>query len=276
MRATIYLGAVLAASISAPALAQSDNAGPGHDSITVGVGAATTPRYEGSDDNQIIPAAQARGSISGISFTTQGTGLYVDVIPRRAQTGGKLVLGPVVHGTFNRTRLKSIHDPQVAALGKLDTGIELGGQIGYSQNGVITSDYDNLSLTVAGYYDVAGAYDSYVISPQISYGTPLSTKVYVGVSAGAHYVGRGYAGYYFGVTPAQSLASLLPAYAIGSGFKDVTFGGIAALSLSGDLRRGFALFGGLSYSEFLGKFRRSPITRDNHQLTAAIGLGYTF
>lgn len=263
--------------LAAPAFAQSDTAGDERrDSITIGGGVATTPRYEGSNDNHIIPAAQARGSIAGLSFTTQGTGLYLDLIPRAEPTGGKLVLGPVIHGTFNRTRLKSIDDLQIERLGKLDTGVELGGQIGYSQNGVITSDYDNLSITVAGYHDVAGAHDSYVIQPQIAYGTPLSKTIYVGVSAAAHYVGGKYGQYYFGVTAPQAVASGLPAYAIGDGFKDVTFGAIAALSLSGDLRHGIAIFGGLSQTQFLGKFRRSPVTRDDGNLTAAVGLGITF
>lgn len=274
MRGLLFLAGI---ALAAPALAQSDNAGEqSRDSITIGGGVATTPRYEGSNDNRLIPAAQARGSISGISFTTQGTGLYVDLIPREGQTGGKLVLGPVIHGTFNRTRLKSINDLAIERLGKLDTGIELGGQIGYSQNGVITSDYDNLSIAVAGYYDVGGAHKSTIIQPQISYGTPLSKSTYVGLSAAAHYVGGKYSQYYFGVTAPQAAASGLPVYGIGDGFKDVTFGAIAAQSLSGDLRKGVAIFGGVSYAEFLGKFRRSPVTRDNHNLTAAIGLGITF
>ncbi|CAM3114148.1 MipA/OmpV family protein [Sphingomonas antarctica] len=274
MRGLIFLAGI---ALATPAFAQSDNKGDDQkDSITIGGGVATTPRFEGSGDNHIIPAAQARGSISGISFTTQGTGLYVDLIPRETPTGGKLVLGPVIHGTFNRTSLKTINDIQIERLGKLDTGIEVGGQIGYSQNGVITSDYDNLSLTVAGYYDVGGASKSYVITPQISYGTPLSKTIYVGLSAAAHYVGGKYSQYYFGVTAPQSVASGLAAYSIGSGFKDVTFGAIAALSLSGDLRKGVALFGGVSQTQFLGKFKRSPITRDNSNLTAAVGIGITF
>ena len=182
----------------------------------------------------------------------------------------------MVHGTFNRTRLKSIDDLAIERLGKLDTGIELGGQIGYSQNGVITSDYDNLSVTVAGYYDVGGAHKSYVIQPQISYGTPLSKSTYVGISAAAHYVGGKFSQYYFGVTAPQSVASGLPVYSIGDGFKDVTFGALAAQSLSGDLRKGVALFAGVTQVHYLGKFRRSPITRDDSNWTFAAGIGITF
>ena len=43
------------------------------------------PDYEGSDDYRIIPAGAIRGKVSGISFTTRGTYLYVDVVPRARQ-----------------------------------------------------------------------------------------------------------------------------------------------------------------------------------------------
>lgn len=271
--ATLTLGLALAAT---PAFAQSDNKGANSDTVTIGVGAAIVPRYEGSDDSRIIPAGAIRGSVSGISFTTIGTALYIDVIPRREPTGGKFVLGPVVHVGFDRTSRKTIRDPQIVALGKIDTSIELGGQIGYSQNGVITSDYDNLSITVAGVHDVAGAHDSYRITPAISYGTPLSTKIYVGVSASADYVGDKFARTYFGVTPAQSLASGLPVFTPDSGFKDIAFSALGALSLSGDLRHGLSLFALGNYERLLGDFKRSPIVRDANQWIGAVGVAYTF
>ena len=47
--------------------------------MTIGVGAAIVPDYEGSDDYRIIPAGAIRGKVSGISFITRGTYLYVDV-----------------------------------------------------------------------------------------------------------------------------------------------------------------------------------------------------
>ena len=55
--------------------------------------AAIVPDYEGSDDYRIIPAGAIRGKVSGISFTTRGTYLYVDVVPAarqgRASTPGR-------------------------------------------------------------------------------------------------------------------------------------------------------------------------------------------
>lgn len=262
--------------LAAPAVAQDAGSTPGRDSVTIGGGAAIVPRYEGSSDYIVVPAAAARGTISGIGFTTIGTALYVDLIPRHEATGGKFVLGPVVHIGLNRTSDKRTRDPQIVALGKVDTAIDLGGQIGYSTTGVLTSDYDTLSFGVAATYDVAGAHSDYTVTPSATYGTPLSRKIYVAVSAGANYVGDKYARTYFGINNAQFLASGLPTYTAKGGFKDVNFGALANLSLTGDLRHGLSLFALGNYSRLLGDFKRSPVTRDAGQWYGGAGLAYTF
>lgn len=274
MRKILVAGLCLA--FSAPAFAQDAAVDPGADTVTIGVGAASVPRYEGSDDSTIVPVVQARATLGGIAFSVVGTGLYVDLIPRRRATGGKLLLGPVVHATLNRTSRKMIRDPQIIALGKLDTAIEVGAQVGYTQTGVFTSDYDTLTISVAAMRDVASAHGSYIVSPSVTYGTPLSQTVYVGASAAATYVGDKYARTYFNVSPGQSLASGLPVYTTDRGFKDVSLSALAALSLSGDLRRGFAIFVAGSYTKLLGDFKRSPVVRDSSQLYGGVGIGYTF
>src|SRR5207247_7727298 len=83
--------AALAASIASTAFAQNQPAAAqlpspqdvsNRDTLTIGVGAAIMPDYEGSDDYRIIPAGAVRGQYHRISFTTRGSYLYVDVIPR--------------------------------------------------------------------------------------------------------------------------------------------------------------------------------------------------
>ena len=54
-------------------------------------------------------------------------------------------------------------------------------QVG-SEQGVVTSDYDKLNLSVATVYDVAGSHRSYVVTPSIDYSTPLSTRAFVALS----------------------------------------------------------------------------------------------
>src|SRR5689334_18174252 len=85
---------VLAVSVSSPLFAQTQpTAGQlptpeeiaNKDIITVALGGAYVPDYEGSDDYRLIPAGAIRGKVSGISFTTRGSYLYVDVIPGNAK-----------------------------------------------------------------------------------------------------------------------------------------------------------------------------------------------
>lgn len=284
----LALGA--AALISLPAAAQTSDSAPplpqpqpeiatGGDSLTVAVGVATLPDFEGSSSNRIIPAALIRGSISGINFSTRGFYLFTDLVPNKPGPGYDFQLGPVVGANFDRTRRKTIDNARVAALGTLDTAIEVGGYTGISRTGVITSDYDTMGISVSYVQDVNNAHKSYTITPQFDYGTPLSRKAYVGISANAVYVGGEYADAYFSVTPAGSLRSTLPVYNADKGWKNYSISALATRSLTGDLLHGLSIGGGVSYSRLLGDFARSPIVRlagDRDQWSAALGLAYTF
>src|SRR6185295_17931942 len=81
----------LALGLASPAFAQNQPSAaelPGaeeianKDTVTVALGGALTPDYEGADEQRVILAAAIRGKVSGISFSTRGTYLYVDVIPQ--------------------------------------------------------------------------------------------------------------------------------------------------------------------------------------------------
>lgn len=263
--------------MASPVLAQTTDANPDRDTFTIGAGGAITPSYEGSDEYKFTPIAAVRGKVSGFSFTTVGPQLFVDVIPDRTSDELNFQLGPVGGVRFDRTR--KIRDPQVERLGKFGTPIELGGYVGLSKTGLITSDYDTLSASVAYVHDVNNKHDSYVITPSVNYGTPLSKAMYIGISASANYVGSKYAQRYFGVTPAGALASGLPGYKLDKGWKDVNFGALANYALSGDLRHGVSVFAVGNYSRLLGDFKRSPIVSiagKPGQWFGGLGLAYTF
>lgn len=277
MRKLIALALLCAA---APAFAQEDAAAPdsdGGDTVTIGLGGGIAPSYEGSDNYVFIPAGALRGKVSGHNFYTRGTQLYFDLIPEGPGDDLDLAFGPVGAVRLNRT--SRIKDARVRALGELDAAIEVGAFAGVAKSGVITSDFDNLSFRVSYLRDVSDTHDSYIVTPSIEYGTPLSRTIYVGASLSADYVGDGYARTYFGVTPAGAAASGLAPYDLDGGFKSVGVGLLGNLSLSGDLRRGFSLFALGGYSRLLGKFKRSPIVStagDADQYFGALGVAYTF
>ena len=275
------LAATFVASLSFTMTAQAQEA-EDHSNLTIGVGAAAVPSYEGSDDYRVIPIPQLRGKVHDFAFWTRGPALFVDVIPNRSDEGIDIQLGPVVGARFDRTSRKRIKDDAVAALGKLDTAIEVGGFVGIGKTGVITSAYDNISARVTITKDVAGAHDSMIVTPTIEYFTPLSIRSFVGLGVSADYVGKKYGRYYFDVTPEEAVASGLPAYdraGDGSGFRKVNFNLTGGYSLSGDIRRGWTLFALGSYSRMLGDYADSPmvaIAGSKDQWIGAIGVGYTF
>lgn len=249
--------------------------------LTVGIGAAVIPSYEGSDDYRVIPVPQLRGKVSDFAFWTRGPSLYFDVIPNRGQDID-LQLGPVAGVRFDRSSIKNIKDDAVRALGKRDKAVELGGFVGIGKTGIITSAYDNLSVRVAVTKDVAGAHESFIVTPAIEYFTPLSTRSFVGLGVSADYVGKKYGRYYYDVDTAGALASGLPEYSRagdGSGFKKVGVNLTGGVSLSGDIRKGWALFALGGYSRMLGDYGNSPIVSiagSRNQWIAAAGVGYTF
>ena len=261
--------ATSAASSAAPAFAQNAPAAtppdagalaasPGGDSITIGAGAVYLPDYEGSN---------------------AGNRASIDLIPNKSGPGWDVQLGPVGVINFNRSSLKGIDDLRIRALGKVNTAIELGGYVGLGKTGVITSEYDRLSVSVSYRHDVNSAHDSGIWQPSLNYLTPLSRKAVVGLFASAEHVERGYATTYYGITAAQSVASGLPAYGARGGWKNYTLGALGSVALTGDLLHGFKLVGGGTYARLLNGFSYSPVVRiagKSSQWLGVVGLAYTF
>jgi outer membrane scaffolding protein for murein synthesis (MipA/OmpV family) len=267
--------------LAAPALGQQADPPPlpdpndQSDTFTIGGGAAYLPDYEGSDDYRIIPAAAIRGRVGGISFFTRATYLYVDFI-KRGDGPVELDLGPIVGARLNRTG--KIKDDFVDALPERDTAIEVGGFAGLTYHG-LTNPYDSLSFRVDVVKDIGSAHESTLVTPTIDFGTPLSRSFYVGLSASAEWAGGGYADYYYSITPADALASGLPAYDADGGFKNWRLGLLGNYALSGDLTQGWSIFGLGSYGKLSGDFKDSPIVDgrgSSSQWLAALGVAYSW
>lgn len=250
------------------------------DYFAVAAGVLSTPEYNGADDRRLVPAIYLRGRISGYSFSTRGTNFQVDLIRQRRGQKTDFKFGPIISLRSDRTG--KIDDPQVAALGKRKIAVETGLFAGVSHTGVITSAYDQIAFRVVALKDISGRHGSWAASPTIDYGTPLSKRAYVGVSASVNFYGKGFGRYYYDIDPADSAASGLPVYD-GAGKKATagkyTLGIAGAYALSGDLRKGFVLLGGAQYGRLGKGFARSPIVADvgdADQWLFGGGLAYQF
>ncbi len=248
--------------------------------FNIGVGVITTPSYNGSDKNNIVPGGLLRGRIKGYSFSTRGTNLSVDILreKRRARTDFKL--GPVI--SMRSERAGKLRDPQVAALGKLDRALEIGGTIGVQRSGIITSKYDQLGAKVTILTDISGQHKGTIIAPGLDYGTPLSKTTYLGFNVSTSWVTKSVGRYYSDVDAAGSAASGLPVYqraGAKAGFNKYAVGMAMVQSLSGDLRKGASVVGGIQYNELLGRYASTPIVSlagKSGTWSAGMGLAYSF
>ncbi|WP_179101948.1 MipA/OmpV family protein [Sphingopyxis sp. KK2] len=250
------------------------------DYISVAGGVITAPSYNGSDDRVILPGFYVRGRLSGFAFSTRGTNFQVDLIRQKRGQKTDLKFGPIINLRSDRTG--RIKDVQVEALGEKKMAVELGVSAGITHTGIVTSGYDQVGLRVVGLKDISGKHGSWVVSPTIDYGTPLSKRAFIGVSASTNIYGKGFGRYYFDVDPLGSAASGLPVYNR-AGAKATagkyTLGIAGAYGLSGDLRKGFVLIGGAQYGRMLGRYADSPIVADAgsvDQWLGGIGLAYQF
>ncbi len=251
----------------------------GKNTITIGLGGAYLPDYQGSNDYQFTPAPAALAYINGHTITLIGNRLSVDLIGDRTNPGWDFQAGPVGVVNLDRTAPSRIDDVRVRALGKIGAAVELGGYVGIGKVGVITSPYDRLSVALSYRHDVTGVHDSGIWQPSVNYFTPLSTKAAVGLFATAEHAGSGYARRYYSINQGQSLASGLPVYNARSGWKNWTTGAIGTYSLTGNLLQGWKLVGSVAYGRMLNDFGDSPIVSQagsRGQWLSALGVAYTF
>jgi len=247
------------------------------DYLTAGIGVAAGPSYEGSDNYTISPLPVILGSFRGVDFQPRGPGVAFDVIPDQKGAKVDFIFGPVVRARFDRQN--SIKDPVVRSLGKLDVAVEIGPVAGIQVNRVL-NPYDSLTAQVDMRWDVAGAHDGMVVYPSLTYFTPLSRGVASSLTISAEHVDDDYADYYYSISPAGSVASGLPTFAAGGGWKNVGATMLTGIDLDGDITNGgFSLIFLGSYSRMLGDPKRSPVTSirgSADQWFGAVGVGYTF
>lgn len=247
------------------------------DWLAVGVGGGYSTSYDGSDDYVITPLPVLAGSLGGIGISPRSGGLAFDLLEGTEQGRVSFSFGPVARLRSNRS--SQVKDPVVLATGKLDKAIEIGPTVGVTLEGLLNK-YDKISFGSDLRWDVAGAHGGMVVDPGISYSTPLSRGIGLGLSVGAVWVDSDYADYYYSVSPAQSAASGLPQFVADSGWHKA--GGNLALGfdLDGDFENGgFAIGLAGGYTRMLGDARRTPYTSlrgDADQWFGAAGIGYIF
>ena len=282
MKITTIAAGTLALALATPGFAQDAPPAASEESVfdgdylSVAVGGAYGPSYDGSDDYVFFPAGLLQGSLGGVAFTSRGAGVSVDFIPDPAEGIG-FDLG--VTGQVRSSRARQVKDPVVESLGKLDYAIEVGPTVGISIPHVLNA-YDGLGFSVDTSWDINGAHGGMVIEPQITYFTPLSRGIAASLSLSGEHGDGQFMDYYYSVTPAQSVASGLPAYDADGGWTKAGGNLLLGFDLDGNLENGglaLVVVGG--YTRMLGDAKTSPFTSvrgSADQWIGALGIGYTF
>ena len=275
--------AVALAALALPSAVYAQNDGPqagtvfDGDYLTVGIGGAYGPSYEGSDDYVVYPVPVVQGNLRGVAITPRPGGIALDFIPDPQDAKVGFSLGPTARLRSERTG--HIKDAVVKRLGELDRAVEVGVNAGVTVYRLFSA-YDSLTVSSDIGWDVAGAHHGRAISPSVSYFTPLSRGVLVNLALSAEHVDDDYADYYFSVSPTGSAASGLPAFSAEGGWKSAGATILAGFDFNGDFSDGglaaFALGG---YSRVLGDAKRTPLTSlrgDADQWLVGGGLAFTF
>lgn len=252
------------------------------DYVTLGLGVGLSASYTGSNDYVISPLPLIFGSFKGVDINPRPAGLALDFIPDRGpqSNGISFDLGPAAR--LRSDRNNQIADDVVRSLGELDRAIEVGVAAGVSKAGILHR-FDSLSFSTDVLWDVNGAHGGNVISPQITYFSPLSLGIAASLSLSADYADSDFHDYYFAVSPAQELATAGAVTAFdpdGGGLVSVGSTLLVGFDLDGDVRNGgWGVVTILGYSRVLGDAKRTPLTSmrgSANQGFAALGVGYTF
>jgi outer membrane scaffolding protein for murein synthesis (MipA/OmpV family) len=248
---------------------------------TIGLGVGMVPSYAGSNDYIAFPLPLITGRVGGVGIAPNGPGFVLDVnSPKPAmgpRKGARLAFGPAIR--FRNDRNNRISDVVVARAGKLDAALEVGGNVAVSFPGVF-KPFDALSIGVQARWDVLGAHEGMIIEPQVSYRALLGKGFTLQAQASAEFVDDNFAGYYFTVSPAQSIATGLAQYRADGGLNRVGTLAILAYDLDRNpINGGWSLTGIGGYSRLIGDSADTPFTAvrgDANQFILGAGAAFTF
>ncbi len=241
------------------------------ESLTLGAAAIVKPKYEGSNEHEVIPIpiitpkfGETPGADSTLTQVRKRVNFRgLDDIRVRLLGGERLQVGAV---TGYITKRDQEDGDLLRGMGNIDGGMVLGAYSAFSL-GAITFDAAILEKVTG---DDAG--------PEYRFGVEtnrqVGERVKLGIRFGTTLASQDYMQTYFGVTPAQSRSSLagLPAYSPDAGVKDV----FVAVGASVDLSDRWLLKAGARYGRLLGEAADSPVIETENQLSGTMGLGYRF
>ena len=234
--------------------------GSPHGTVAVGVG--VVPEYDGADDVRVMPFAMGEVRLGGVNVQLLGQGLRVDLA-----ADPRLAIGPVIGARLPRNDAEGA----VGLLPEIGTAIEAGGFVGYRFGGNRYGQ-GSLQLDLSVVHDISNTHDGLLATVGASYAAVRTPDYFVSVNAQTTWADADYTRTYFGIDDAAAVASGLPAYRPGSGFKNVGAGLTAGYWFS--KRFGILARAGASY--LVGDAADSPVTEEGSRWQPAGGLALSY
>ena len=288
----ILIAAALCSALTAPALAADATQGPqdgpvagpveideARFSLTLGAGASVQPLFEGSSEYRIAPFPIVAPSFGGSDGPRRFEFRALDDARIHLLRLGGLSVGPVVGYRFGRDEDDAA---RLAGLGDVDDGFVLGGFVNYDVYDTGT-ERAGASLAVStqvsgdpvdnNLFPTLGRDYGYTADLSAHYATALSDRLTVDARAGLVWADDEYMDTHFGVSAAQSAASLagLGIYDPDAGIKNV----YAKLGMRYDVTENWSVRASAGYSHIVGDAADSPVVENESQFFGSLGAAYT-
>lgn len=235
--------------------------------VLLGLGAAETTRFEGSDEYRETPFIFAQVRWGNRYFIgTDGGGLRADIVGWRF-----IEAGPEISYRFGRGGGESgTQDPVLDALPVVEESIEVGGFFAMNFPAPFTPKIRD-ALTLEGSYveDVTGGHDGYLARVMLRYRGRINRKLAVQAGPFATYGSEHFMNAFYDVTPEASLASGLPAFDADEGWKDYGGRATVVIGLWGDWR----LITTGTYRHYINDAFESPIVAERGERGVWFGGG---
>ncbi|MEO7383478.1 MAG: MipA/OmpV family protein [Novosphingobium sp.] len=239
--------------------------------LVIGAGVIIGPSSEGSDHKVPLLAFGLMGRVRGIDIGARAGGIALDFI--KDKPGAKLTwsIGPVIRLRGNPAKL-----PSITSLGTLKGTPEAGIAVGAQVHRLLDA-YDSLSVGTDIRWDISSKSGGRVISPSVSYMTPVSRAQVVGLTFSADHVDSKFASVNYSVNAGGTTISTLPTYVARSGWRSMGLRAYTAYDLDRNLTNGgFSVAAGVSWSKILGSAAQSPRILRKSQFSYGALLAYTF
>jgi outer membrane protein len=221
------------------------------DHVMIGVGMGYAPAYQGADDYRALPIPAIDVAV-GPFFANLRNGIGINVIDSDAvKIGGSIAVMP---GYRRKDAPEGIGKLSFGAGGRMFASFKAGGVI----------------ATLGATQGFAGGTKGVIADASLSYPVTVSSRLLLIPTIGASWADAKHNNRYFGVDGEQSIASGLPIFRPGKGFKDAS----AMLTASYRLTDRINLSASGGVTTLLGDIKRSPIVYHKTQPAGFLSLSY--